>query len=126
MSDNILVVDDNDKNRKLLRFILEKSDYQVIEAEDGAEGVKMALEHLPALILMDIQMPVMEGGIALKALQADERTRQIPVFAVTSYAMKGDRERFLEQGFQGYISKPIRMDDVLLTIKAALDRRRTG
>lgn len=103
----VLVVDDNKKNLKLLRIILQKNGYEVIEALNGKEGVAAAKEHNPHLILMDIQMPVMDGISALKMLRADESTRHIPAIALTSYAMKGDMERILGEGFNGYVAKPI-------------------
>ena len=103
----VLIVDDNETNRKLCRLLLQKNGFETIEAEDGATGIKMAKEHLPSLILLDIQMPVMDGLAALKALRAEPETASIPVIALTSYAMKEDKEKFLAEGFDGYISKPI-------------------
>jgi len=107
LSPIILIVDDNETNRKLCRLLLQKNGFETIEAEDGATGIKMAKEHLPSLILMDIQMPVMDGIAAMKALRAEPETASIPVIALTSYAMKEDKEKFLAKGFDGYISKPI-------------------
>lgn len=103
----ILIVDDNETNRKLFRLLLQKNGFETIEVEDGAAGIQMAKEHLPSLILMDIQMPVMDGLTAMKAIRAEPETSSIPVIALTSYAMKEDKERFLAEGFDGYISKPI-------------------
>ena len=103
----ILIVDDNEMNRKLFRSLLQKNGFETIEAEDGATGLQMAKEHLPSLILMDIQMPVMDGLTAMKAIMAEPETSSIPVIALTSYAMKKDKERFLAEGFDAYISKPI-------------------
>lgn len=103
----ILIVDDNEMNRKLFRSLLQKNGFETIEAEDGATGLQMAKEHLPSLILMDIQMPVMDGLTAMKAIRAEPETSSIPVIALTSYAMKKDKERFLAEGFDAYISKPI-------------------
>ena len=91
MADKILLVDDNELNRKLLRLILEYSGYEIIEAGNGEEGLLMARGHLPSLVLMDVQMPVMDGICALKAILADAKISLIPVVAITSYAMKGDR-----------------------------------
>ncbi|MDP2277655.1 MAG: response regulator [Nitrospirota bacterium] len=107
MSKKVLIVDDNEMNRKLCRLLLQKNGFETIEAEDGATGIKMAKEHLPSLILMDIQMPVMDGIAAMKAIRAEPETASIPVIALTSYAMKEDKEKFLAKGFDGYISKPI-------------------
>jgi len=103
----ILIVDDDINNRKLLRVALEKSGYHTIEAEDGEQAVRLAKESAPDLILMDIQMPVMDGISAIKAIRSDEATKNIPAIAVTSYAMKGDDNHFLSKGFDEYVSKPI-------------------
>ncbi|MHB8835230.1 MAG: response regulator [Candidatus Methylomirabilia bacterium] len=113
----ILIVDDNAKNRKLCRAILVQQGYTALEAKDGAEGLAVARNELPALIFMDIQMPVLGGRESLKRLRAGETTKNIPVIALTSYAMKGDRERLLESGFRDYISKPINIDAFLEVIK---------
>ena len=103
----ILVVEDNDKNRELVKDILELQGYHVLEAKDGAEGAAMAKEHKPDLVIMDIQMPVMDGLTAAKIIKNDPATRGITMIALTSFAMKGDRERFMEAGFDDYIAKPI-------------------
>lgn len=103
----ILIVEDNEKNRLLLRDILQHHGHEVMEAVNGREGLDMALEHLPELIFMDIQMPVMSGLAAGEALKADPRTRAIKIVALTSFAMKGDRERILASGFDEYMSKPL-------------------
>jgi two-component system, cell cycle response regulator DivK len=103
----ILIVEDNEKNRMLLRDILAHHGHEVLEAVNGQEGLDMAREHLPELIFMDIQMPVMSGLAAGEALKADERTRNIKTVALTSFAMKGDRERILASGFDEYMSKPL-------------------
>lgn len=113
----ILIVDDNEKNLKLFKIIIDSLGYETLLAKDGEEGVKMAKEHLPALILMDIQMPGVDGIAAIKTLQADEETKDISVIALTSYAMKGDKERLIEAGFIDYISKPISKADFIETIK---------
>jgi two-component system cell cycle response regulator DivK len=107
MSVKILVVEDNDLNRKLIVAVLTYHGYETLEAKDGAEGVKAAVEHIPDLILMDIQMPVMDGLTAAKILRNGPRTKGIRMIALTSFAMKGDRERFMEVGFVDYIAKPI-------------------
>lgn len=103
----VLVVEDNEKSLKLACDLLRLRDYEPLAASTGAEAVRIARENLPALVLMDVQLPDMEGGSALATLRADPSTAGIPVVAVTAYAMKGDRERLLAQGFDGYISKPI-------------------
>jgi len=103
----ILVVEDNPTNRLLIRDVLRYYGYEVLEAADGKEGVSMASEHLPDLILMDIQMPVMDGFQAGAILKNDPKTKHIRIIALTSFAMKGDRDKIMEAGFDGYISKPI-------------------
>jgi len=107
MSAKILVVEDNELNRKLIVAVLKYHGYETLEAGDGSEGVRLAVKHMPDLILMDIQMPVMDGMTAINALKNDPRTLGIKVIALTSFAMKGDRERFMAAGFADYIAKPI-------------------
>ena len=103
----ILIVDDNGKNRKLARDVLRFAGFRTLEAEGGGEGISLATEHRPDLVLMDIRMPDMNGTHALRLLRADERTAGIPVVALTSSTMKGEREQFLSEGFDGYLQKPI-------------------
>ena len=112
----ILIVDDNLTNRKLCRAILVCEGHLIEEATNGVEGLEAARREQPALILMDIQMPEMDGLEALKRLQADPATREIPVVALTSYAMKGDREGLLRAGFVDYLSKPLDIDRFLEVI----------
>jgi len=103
----ILAVEDNEKNLLLIRDVLRYYGYEVIEAKDGAEGIKMAKSHKPDLILMDMQMPVMDGFAAIKMLKNDPNTKHIKIIAVTSYAMKGDRERIIKAGADDYMAKPL-------------------
>ena len=103
----VLIVDDNEKNVKLARDVLRFAGFRTVQAGSGGEGVSLATEHLPDVILMDIRLPDMDGTAALRRLREDERTARIPVVALTSFAMKGDRERFLAEGFDGYLEKPI-------------------
>lgn len=108
MSDDlVLIIEDNEKNLKLSRDLLQVKGFRTIEAMDAGSGIALALEHRPAVVLMDIQLPDMDGGEALSRLRADTRTASIPVIAVTAFAMAGDRERFLEAGFDDYVTKPI-------------------
>jgi len=107
MTEKILIVEDNDNNRRLLRDVLEFHGYKIIEAQNGEVGVREARAELPDLILMDVQMPVMDGITAAKLLKADPATRNIKMVALTSFAMAGDRERFLAAGFDDYVAKPI-------------------
>ncbi len=103
----ILIVDDNEKNLRLARDVLRFAGFRTVEAASGGEGVSTAIEQLPDVILMDIRLPDMDGTEAARQLKSDERTAQIPVVALTSLAMKGDREWFLAAGFDGYLEKPI-------------------
>jgi len=103
----ILIVDDSEANRRLLRDVLLYYGHEVVDAGNGAEGVKLAKEHLPDLILMDIQMPVLNGFAALRILKEASETNMIKVIAMTSFAMNGDEEKVMAEGFDGYISKPM-------------------
>ena len=106
-SGRVLVVEDNDRNRKLVRTVLEHAGFEVVEAETGEQGVAIAAEANPDLVLMDVQLPGIDGHDALRLLRSGEETRHLPIVAVTAFAMKGDDARALEQGFDGYIQKPI-------------------
>jgi CheY-like chemotaxis protein len=103
----ILLVEDNERNRKLVRTILEFRGYEVIECEDGAPSLELARAHKPALVLMDIQLPTMDGITALGRLRADPETSAIPVVAVTASVTPGERDKVVAAGFNGYVSKPI-------------------
>jgi two-component system cell cycle response regulator DivK len=103
----VLIVDDNEKNRKLARDVLRHAGFRTAEAGTGGDAVSLAAEQLPDLVLMDIRLPDMDGTEALRLLKADERTAGIPVVALTAVAMTGDRDRFLEEGFDDYLEKPI-------------------
>jgi two-component system cell cycle response regulator DivK len=118
----ILVIEDNPTNMKLSTFLLESADYEVISAVNAEIGVTLAREGQPDLILMDIQLPGMDGLQATTLLKADEATRGIPVIALTALAMKGDEQRILAAGCDGYIAKPLDYKDFLATVKASLAR----
>jgi two-component system cell cycle response regulator DivK len=120
MGKTILIVEDEPKNMKLLRDLLQRFGYEILEASDGEQGVKSAGEKMPDLILMDIMMPKMDGLEATRIIKADIKTKHIPVIALTSYAMKGDREKTIEAGCDGYIAKPIEIKEVLKTIETYL------
>lgn len=122
--EQILVVEDNEKNMKLLRDVLRAAGYRTLEASTGGQALMLATEHRPALVLMDIRLPDMDGVEALSRLRMGERTASIPVLAVTAQAMKGDSERFKEAGFDGYLSKPLDIDTLLVTVE--LRCRRSG
>jgi two-component system, cell cycle response regulator DivK len=116
----ILVVDDNEQNRRLTRKVLQFAGFRTLEAAGGIQGLSLAVEHRPDLVLMDIRMPDMNGAEVLQKLREDERTAPIPVVALTSSTMKGDRERFLADGFDGYLEKPIRVREFPDQIRAHL------
>ena len=107
MVQKILVVEDNEQNRVLMRQIFTHQGYEVLEANDGLTGLEMARLHIPDLILLDIQMPVMNGYMVIRELRNHPELKKIKVIAVTSFAMKGDREKALEAGFDEYVTKPI-------------------
>lgn len=115
--EQILVVEDNQNNMKLVRDVLRVTGYRTLEASTGGQALRLATKHGPALVLMDIRLPDMSGIEALRRLRMDERTAHIPVLAVTAQAMKGDRERFIEAGFDGYLSKPVDIDELLMTVE---------
>ena len=117
MTKTILIVEDEPRNMKLLHDLLQRFGYEIIEASDGEQGVKLAGEKIPDLILMDIMMPKMDGLEATRIIKADEKTKHIPIIALTSYAMKGDREKTIEAGCDGYIAKPIDIKEVLKAIE---------
>jgi CheY-like chemotaxis protein len=119
----ILIVEDNERNRKLVRDVLQHRGYRTLEAETGEDGLRLAREHGPALVLMDIQLPGIDGITALRRLRQDPTTRAIPVMAVTASAMTHDRHKIMAAGFDGYQSKPISVRDFLSAVRALLDRR---
>jgi len=120
----ILIVEDNEKNRKLMRDVLQFKGYQTVEAETAEEGIRLAQDSRPALILMDLQLPGMNGIEALAQLRADTRTKPIPVIAVTASAMTHDRQRILAAGFDGYQTKPISVKEFVEAVRQVLDRPR--
>jgi two-component system, cell cycle response regulator DivK len=119
----ILVVEDNDNNRMLVRDVLQATGYRVVEAETAEDGLRMAAEQRPALILMDIQLPGMSGTEALLRLRADPDTRAIPVIAVTASVMTQDRRQIMAAGFDGYETKPISVKGFLQTVRQVLPPR---
>ena len=117
----ILIVDDHEQNRRLARDVLRFAGFRTLEAAGGVEGLSLAVEHRPDLVLMDIRMPDMKGTEAVRKLREDERTAAIRVVALTSSTMKGDRERFLADGFDGYLEKPIRVREFPDQIRGHLE-----
>jgi two-component system cell cycle response regulator DivK len=116
----ILIIEDNEKNRRLCRDVLQVKGYKTIESETAEEGLKLALEQAPALILMDIQLPGMDGITAMKQLKADPNTQSIPIIAITASAMTNNRTKMLAEGFDGYQTKPISLKDFLAEVQRVL------
>jgi CheY-like chemotaxis protein len=116
----ILLVEDNELNRDMLSRRLERRGYAVVMAVDGEQGVEMAVSELPALILMDMSLPVIDGWEATRRIKADERTRQIPVIALTAHAMQGDDEKARNAGCDDYDVKPVELPRLILKMEALL------
>ncbi|MFT6659951.1 MAG: two-component system cell cycle response regulator DivK [Maritalea sp.] len=116
MSKTVMIVEDNELNMKLFNDLLESRGYRTIQTRNGLEALDIAKEHHPDLILMDIQLPEVSGLVVTKWIKENEELAHIPVIAVTAFAMKGDEERILEGGCEGYISKPISLPHFLETI----------
>jgi two-component system, cell cycle response regulator DivK len=120
----ILVVEDDSKSQKLVRDLLTFKGYEIIEAETGEEGVRLAHERRPSLVLMDIRLPGIDGIEALGRLRSAVDTRGIPVMALTASVMAGDRQKVLDAGFDAFQSKPINVKDFLAAVERLLERRR--
>jgi CheY-like chemotaxis protein len=116
----ILIIEDNEKNRKLARDVLQVKGYRTIESETAEEGLKLVTEKGPDLILMDIQLPGMDGITAMKQLKADPGTKSIPIIAITASAMTHNRTTMLAEGFDGYQTKPIGLKDFLGEVERVL------
>ena len=119
----ILIIEDNEKNRKLCRDVLQVKGYKTIESETAEVGLKLALEQSPDLVLMDIQLPGMDGITAMKQLKADPNTQNIPIIAITASAMTNNRTTMLAEGFDGYQTKPISLKDFLAEVQRVLALR---
>ena len=116
----ILIIEDNEKNRKLCRDVLQVKGYRTIESETAEAGLDLVRNHKPALILMDIQLPGMDGITAMKQLKADGETNSIPIIAITASAMTNSRQAMLAEGFDGYQTKPITLKDFLGEVERVL------
>jgi len=121
----ILIVEDNEKNMKLVRDVLQVKGYRTLEAGSAEDGIRLAIEHKPDLVLMDIQLPGMNGIDALGVLRKDATTAGIPVIAVTASVMQQDRKLITEAGFDGYVGKPINLVEFLDAVNAQLARGRS-
>jgi CheY-like chemotaxis protein len=120
----VLLVEDNEMNRDMLSRRLERRGYQIVMALDGQQGVDLARSEKPDLILLDMSLPVLDGWEAARQLKSDEKTRAIPVIALTAHAMSGDREKALEAGCDDYDTKPIDLNRLLGKMEALLKRER--
>jgi len=123
-SDLILIIEDNEKNRKLCRDVLQVKGYRTIESETAEAGLELARSQAPALILMDIQLPGMDGITAMKQLKSDSSTQGIPIIAITASAMTNNRTAMLAEGFDGYQTKPISLKDFLGEVERVLGSRK--
>ncbi len=119
----VLLVEDNERNLKLARDVLEYAGFTVVVATTGEEGVQQARESLPDVILMDLQLPGIDGFAALEQLRGHPPTAHIPVVALTAFAMRSDRERVLDSGFSGYLEKPISVREFPAQVRRHLPRR---
>jgi len=116
----VLIIEDNPNNLYMMRFIVTKLGHQVLEARDGASGVDMAKKNRPDLILMDIQLPILDGYAATQKIREDDTLAGVPIIAVTSYAMVGDREKTLEAGCTAYVEKPINPETFIQVLERYL------
>lgn len=121
MAKTILIVEDNDLNMKLFNDLLQAHGYETLQTKDGREALELARKHRPDLILMDIQLPEISGLEVTKMIKEDEDLKEIPVIAVTAFAMKGDEEKIREGGCEGYIAKPISVANFLQTVAKYLN-----
>lgn len=122
MKGNILIIEDNAQNLYLVKFILEKNSYDVFAATDGPKGIELADQINPDLILLDIQLPMMDGYTVARNLRSNPKLADIPIVAVTSYAMTGDREKAMEAGCNGYIEKPINPETFMSQVELHLKK----
>jgi two-component system cell cycle response regulator DivK len=121
-SPTVLLIEDNEQNRYLATFLLERHGFVVVAANDGRQGLELAARHCPDLILLDIQLPTMDGYAVARALRATAEVRTTPIVAVTSYAMVGDREKALAAGCDGYLEKPINPETFVAEVRRFLEQ----
>lgn len=122
----VLLVEDNYMNKVLVKEILTLNGYEVIEAQSGVEAIKILATSRPDIILMDLHLPEMDGFTATRIIKSDERNKEIPILALTASAMKGDEEKILSRGFDGYVAKPIEVKKLLEVISASLNAKKEG
>ena len=121
MSARILVVEDNDMNMQLVEYLLEEGGFDILKATSGEEALQVTSDTVPDLILMDIHLPGMDGLSVVREMKGNERTKGVPILALTAHAMRGDKDRFLEAGCDGYISKPIDVKTFIPSIEKFLE-----
>ncbi|MCE5300754.1 MAG: response regulator [Spirochaetia bacterium] len=126
MKKRVLYIEDSEQNMYLIRYILEAAGYEILQAKEGETGLKIAKSELPDMILLDIQLPVMDGYEVAKRLRKIPETMKIPVVALSSYAMVGDREKALAAGCTGYIDKPINPEKFVKQIEQYLEKKQEG
>ncbi len=126
MKKKILIIEDNEQNMYMLTYLLESNNYQVMQAFTGADGIRVAKESLPDAILLDIQLPEMDGYAVARNLRSIRELDTVPIIAVTSYAMVGDREKVMESGADGYIEKPIDPDTFIQQMETILVEKRNN
>jgi len=122
MPAKVLVVEDNDMNMQLVEFLLEEEGFEIVKATSGEEALQSVAETVPDLILMDIHLPGMDGLSVVREMKNDPRTKRVPILALTAHAMRGDRDRFLDAGCDGYISKPIDVKTFVPAIQSYLTK----
>lgn len=122
MSAKVLVVEDNEMNMQLVEYLLEEGGFQILKATSGEDALQIASSDVPDLILMDIHLPGMDGLSVVREMKNSDRTRRIPILALTAHAMRGDKDRFLEAGCDGYISKPIDVKTFVSSIAKFIDK----
>ncbi|MDX1582702.1 MAG: response regulator [Thermoanaerobaculia bacterium] len=122
MPPTILVVEDNDMNMQLVEYLLEEAGYEILKATSGEEALEVTSKTSPSLVLMDIHLPGMDGLSVAREMKQNEKTRRVPILALTAHAMRGDKDRFLEAGCDGYISKPIDVKTFIPSIEEYLPR----
>jgi two-component system, cell cycle response regulator DivK len=122
MKTKILIIEDNEQNMYMLSFLLESNNYEVIQSSNGVNGIIMAKESKPDIILLDIQLPGMDGYTVASKLRENKELKNTPIIAVTSYAMQGDREKVIESGATGYIEKPINPETFISQMKSFLPK----
>ncbi|MBE0426051.1 MAG: response regulator [Nitrospirae bacterium] len=123
MTKKILIIDDNEQNLNLFSIVLKSAGYETLEANNGVEGIRLAIEEKPHLILVDIQMPVMDGFEAIQVLKSELSTKDIPSIALTAYSLKEGRDGFFKHGFIDYIEKPTKLQKFIRTIEGHLNNK---